>query len=1001
MKIKRDNLESASNSGSGFQFELSKSPDAAFHIIEILTRNLYTNPHRSAIREVLGNAIDASIEGNNKRVDIYITESDIVDNIHFLEIKDYGPGIDEDRMNNYVRKIGNSTKRDSNEQIGALGIGICTLFCVGEQVYIETYPENTNKKITYLLYKDSTGTPCYDIKNITENLDGEIGTRIKVVIDDRETLDKTIKYVVENCFLIEVDLYTNLQSLIVLSSWVERFKYNKERLNKELKYSRSFYVFPIRISNNSYRSNTYYRSTRFESKGGYIPATNNYISLEDENRATNNKIFSKEIRHYKSLCNSPEFDIFYSDLIERLTSTGKGIIEEESIIVMMGDSLYTLSINKLNQLYKSVEYNQVSKTKDSSNLEALSYKQDNPSQYAPFNDMDSRVIDTIQLMYRNSLQLAIRVPIGSIRFSSNRENIVIEDKETRDYILKTLNEAISKYINNFLESNNLNKDIDNFKDLAHLYKSINSHNYLFNIRTVVIPSLRTKVLLDYNNSYYRYSDTNNDNPWVYSPKLDKYENKLGSNIIFSNENKSNEITKEFGLISFNDISNNLIDYLDSYIVGPTSSLKLNQAIESNLSDTMPTNKYTKQKISRVLGKDIRHNMKAEIITELFITNNIKIILSNITSIKDIRSNSNIVQEEEPFILIVERESSKSRELRNSLAYKLLDVKFYTSKRTAQKKEITVQEKEYKSFNDSLKSTRVLNVNECKRLLSDKDIPKYDLARRHDITEKVDETNLFKNNYLNKVIICEELNISYISANTIATYWLVDMLLRKGYIKGEENKLNRLIFLTPLSYEYLNNKGHELRDGYKLRNIRDVYKIFLYKLYKKNKEIIESILTLSCEDTIRNRYSYYNTSSAKPYLYSYCATGQIEKVLRNNRVKCNRSILKICLSELGKVILTEILGIKINEDEYRYREEEYSFLENILRIVIQDLIYLKIYNKREVVLEPIHWLLGYNSPNMSDRRLTGDYIDREKIDILDSSTGLLDKTMREIIESTIK
>ncbi|MEI2419238.1 ATP-binding protein, partial [Arthrospira platensis SPKY2] len=277
MKIRYEERENISNSSQNSRkFKLSEDPSATLNIIQILTENLYTNPKRSAIRETLANAIDASVEKNNKlniktppRIDVYITNDEINNSfLYFLNIKDYGIGINEERMENYLSKIGNSSKRDSDEQIGALGIGVCTLFCIGEQVFIESYitdDNNRTEKIKYLLYKDKVGIPCYDLKEkeYIEEKREESYTIIKILLEGEDILNTVIKYILENCCLIDIDLYTNIKSLVLLSSYIKKYK----KKNNNFRFLKSYYLIKkdkdfiekkeISSNNNNYYNNNY------------------------------------------------------------------------------------------------------------------------------------------------------------------------------------------------------------------------------------------------------------------------------------------------------------------------------------------------------------------------------------------------------------------------------------------------------------------------------------------------------------------------------------------------------------------------------------------------------------------------------------------------------------------------------------------------------------------------------------------------------------------------
>lgn len=79
--------------------------------------NLYSDPIGSSVREYLSNAWDANKEsGTDKPIVVGLTKDKFF-------VQDYGKGMSPDFMNNGYCTIGHSTKRDSDQMIGAYGFG--------------------------------------------------------------------------------------------------------------------------------------------------------------------------------------------------------------------------------------------------------------------------------------------------------------------------------------------------------------------------------------------------------------------------------------------------------------------------------------------------------------------------------------------------------------------------------------------------------------------------------------------------------------------------------------------------------------------------------------------------------------------------------------------------------------------------------------------------------------------------------------------------------------
>lgn len=104
-------------------------------ITSLLTSNLYSLPIESFLRETIANAWDSQVEANNINTPILVRITQIEDTYDAtISIRDYGTGLSPQRFNEIYKNIGSSTKRDSNDYIGALGKPKNRIFCSYAQV---------------------------------------------------------------------------------------------------------------------------------------------------------------------------------------------------------------------------------------------------------------------------------------------------------------------------------------------------------------------------------------------------------------------------------------------------------------------------------------------------------------------------------------------------------------------------------------------------------------------------------------------------------------------------------------------------------------------------------------------------------------------------------------------------------------------------------------------------------------------------------------------------
>lgn len=106
------------------------------HLIKLLRDSLYSNPILAICREIASNARDAHREMGTPDRPIRINLPNLLsDDIQF---QDWGPGISPVRIDTVYRQIGNSTKRDSNEETGGFGLGAKTPFAYTASFIVDT-----------------------------------------------------------------------------------------------------------------------------------------------------------------------------------------------------------------------------------------------------------------------------------------------------------------------------------------------------------------------------------------------------------------------------------------------------------------------------------------------------------------------------------------------------------------------------------------------------------------------------------------------------------------------------------------------------------------------------------------------------------------------------------------------------------------------------------------------------------------------------------------------
>lgn len=146
-----------------------------------LLRNNYSNTRLAVVREVSANALDANLEaGADRPIEIKLPTSM---NPTFA-VRDFGGGLSQDEVFNLYSKYGKSTKRTSNNYIGAFGIGKFAPLSYGENFTCVSY--NGGKKTSYNIFVDESDDTKI-VKLHEEHSSEPSGLSIEVAIADDDT----------------------------------------------------------------------------------------------------------------------------------------------------------------------------------------------------------------------------------------------------------------------------------------------------------------------------------------------------------------------------------------------------------------------------------------------------------------------------------------------------------------------------------------------------------------------------------------------------------------------------------------------------------------------------------------------------------------------------------------------------------------------------------------------------------------------------------------------
>lgn len=176
------------------QATISKNTGAIF---SILTESVYSDIMAAGIREIISNAIDSTKRAKNN-VRIQITPP-----TKFAQtfiVRDYGLGLSHQEIYDLYTSVGESSKKQSEDEIGFFGIGAMSPFAYVEAFTVVSY--QNGKSRTYSIYMGESGVP--EIAFIKES-------------DTKEANGFEVSYSVKS-----VDVYTFNEKLHKILSYIDK-----------------------------------------------------------------------------------------------------------------------------------------------------------------------------------------------------------------------------------------------------------------------------------------------------------------------------------------------------------------------------------------------------------------------------------------------------------------------------------------------------------------------------------------------------------------------------------------------------------------------------------------------------------------------------------------------------------------------------------------------------------------------------------------------------------
>jgi len=129
---------------------MSLDLDSAQMLMQMLSKNLYSDDIGSTIRETASNALDSHRRAGVK-IPIIVSLKESSSYNYEFTVEDFGTGLDDDDVHNIISKYGKSTKRETVNELGMWGLGFKSPLAYSSSFYFICRKNGVERK--YMMYE--------------------------------------------------------------------------------------------------------------------------------------------------------------------------------------------------------------------------------------------------------------------------------------------------------------------------------------------------------------------------------------------------------------------------------------------------------------------------------------------------------------------------------------------------------------------------------------------------------------------------------------------------------------------------------------------------------------------------------------------------------------------------------------------------------------------------------------------------------------------------------
>lgn len=203
-------------------FEESKfSIEASSKAFFILSDGLYSNKILAVVRELSTNAYDSHIEAGKANVPFDVHLPTALNPTFF--IRDYGTSMDHDSCMQLYTTYFRSTRNNSNDAVGCLGLGSKAPFAYADSFTVEAFLDG--KRRLYTAYKNEDGSPVFSLMDTFDTTEPN-GIKVSIGVQNHD-INRFIKeahkvyefFKVRPNFIGEAIVFNNPNKVLEGDNW--------------------------------------------------------------------------------------------------------------------------------------------------------------------------------------------------------------------------------------------------------------------------------------------------------------------------------------------------------------------------------------------------------------------------------------------------------------------------------------------------------------------------------------------------------------------------------------------------------------------------------------------------------------------------------------------------------------------------------------------------------------------------------------------------------------